>query len=157
MKNFFLAMMIVMMSVGLAMAQKTIPTEQTIPAQAAAQVQNATQPQAPAEDDSFTLATVSGEISGITKKGISVIYDRDYDAGTEYEIMVLVDNKTKFKHKKDLSELKVGDLISVEYEKAGEKSKHKGMATTINFVQSGVTSLATKDTQSLASDGEATP
>jgi hypothetical protein len=99
---------------------------------------------APEEDLSFTTETVSGEISGITERSISIIYDRDYDTGTEYEMLIPLDKDTKLRHKGSIKELKVGDLISIEYEKPGEKSKHKTRAATVSFIQSSVTGLATK-------------
>jgi hypothetical protein len=140
MKNFILALMIMMMTAGLAMAQE----------------ETGAQPQAPAEDDSFTSATVNGEISGISKKKISMIYDKDYDTGTEYENMVLIDDMTQLRHKKDLSELKIGDLVSIEYEKPGENSKHKALAIAITFIQSGVGNLVSEDRESQASEENAT-
>jgi hypothetical protein len=97
-----------------------------------------------ADDDSFTVETVSGEITGINRSSISVLYDHDYDAGVEYEVLIPTDENTVFKHKRNLKELKVGDLISAEYEKPVEGSKHKGRAKVINFIQSGVKNLVTE-------------
>jgi hypothetical protein len=103
-----------------------------------------------ADEDAFTVETISGEVSGMAKNSISIIYDRDYDAGTEYEVLIPIAEETAFKHKKSLQDIKVGDLVSVEYEKPAENSKRKAKAKTINFVQSGVRSLAT---ESFSSEG----
>lgn len=129
-------MMILILLGGVAIAQEAVQE------QMAQQVapQDVIEPQ----DESFTTETVSGEISGITKRAISIIYDRDYDTATEYEMLIPLDKDTKLKHKGSMKELKVGDLISIEYEKPGEKSKHKTRAATVNFIQSSITGLATK-------------
>lgn len=96
------------------------------------------------DEDAFTVETVSGEVSGITKHYISIIYDRDYEAGTEEEALIPFDPNTAFKHKKSIDEIKRGDLISVEYEKPTENSKRKPRAKTINFIQSGVDNLVSE-------------
>lgn len=103
-------------------------------------------PTANPDEDAFTVEIVSGEVSGITPTTISLIYDRDYDTGTEYEILVPYDEKVTLKHKTKLSEIKKGDLISIEYEKPAQGSKKVAKARMITFIQSGVSSLATPAT-----------
>ncbi len=100
-----------------------------------------------ADEDAFTVDTVSGEVTVIGKDFISIVYDHDYDTGTEYEIMIPLEKSTALKHKKNLSEIKAGDLVSVEYEKPVEGSKRKVKARTINFIQSGISGLTTEATQ----------
>lgn len=96
------------------------------------------------DEDAFTVETVSGEVSGITKNYISVIFDRDYDAGTEEEALIPIGPNTAIKHKKSINEIKKGDLISIEYENPTENSKRKPMAKTINFIQSSVDNLVSE-------------
>lgn len=99
------------------------------------------------DQDKFTVDVVSGEVSGIAKNYISIIYDRDYDLGTDYEIMIPVEPSTVLRHKQNFSDIKVGDLVSVEYEKPLPGSKRKSLAKTVMFIQSGVGSLATDSAQ----------
>lgn len=96
------------------------------------------------KEDAFTVETISGEVSGMTKNSISLIYNHDYDTGTEYEILIPVGPSTALKHKRDFSEIKKGDLISVEYEKPGEGSKRKAVARGVTFIQSGVSGLVSE-------------
>ncbi|MEK7850192.1 MAG: hypothetical protein AAB213_05205 [Candidatus Omnitrophota bacterium] len=107
------------------------------------------------QEEAFTVESISGEVSGITKNSVSIIYNRDYDAGTEYEMLIPINEKTSVKHIRSLAEIKVGDLVSVEYEKPAENSKRKAMTKTINFIQSGVASLATRGLPGV--DTESTP
>jgi hypothetical protein len=130
MKNFFLAMMIVMMSAGLAMAQETIPTEQATPTQKAVQ--------APDAPEVYTTESVSGEVSAIGKRYISVVYNTDYDTGTEYEVMIPITENTVYSHTKGLSDIKRGDLVSIQYKKPAEGSKGTASAETISFIQAAV-------------------
>ena len=101
------------------------------------------------DEEAFTVEIISGEVSGITKNSVSIIYNRDYDTGMEYEILLPFDETIKLNHKKDLSEIKTGDLISIEYEKPAEGSKKMAKARTINFIQSGVVNIVSKDLSSV--------
>ena len=148
MKKITITLFILMMTMGLAMAQEEVanqataaPSEEQASAPVLDIAPTPAQEAAPAESETFTIETVSGEVSGITKKSVSIIYDKDYDNGTEYEILIPVDDKTVFRHKNNLSEIKKGDLVSVEYAEPPLGSKTKIMAKTINFVQSGVGGL----------------
>lgn len=96
------------------------------------------------EDEPFTMMTVSGEVAGITKNTISLIYDRDYDTGTEYEILLPYDEDVAVKHKAKLNEIKKGDFIAIEYEKPLEGSKKVAKAKTVIFIQSAVNTLASE-------------
>ncbi len=156
MKKILLMMAIVLGTAGLAAAQDAVETqdEAAVAATPAAQTPAAEQASKDKEKDTFTIATVSGEISGITKRSISVVYNRDYDTGTEYEVLIPVDDGTQFKHKQALSDLKVGDLISVEYENPDKDSKHKARARVVNFVQSGVSTLTTQPKDTVANTGQ---
>lgn len=101
------------------------------------------------KEDAFTVETVSGEVAGMTKNSISLIYNRDYDTGTEYEILIPLGSSTVLKHKRDFSEIKKGDLISVEYEKPGEASKRSAIARGVTFIQTGVSGLVSEAVDSV--------
>ncbi|MCK5161165.1 MAG: hypothetical protein KAQ99_06280 [Candidatus Aureabacteria bacterium] len=86
---------------------------------------------------------VSGEISGISEKFISVVYEKDKEKGIEYETLVPIDKDVKIEHKKSLSELKIGDRVSIRYEDAtvedsDKRQTLKRKATVIRFVRSAV-------------------
>ncbi len=97
-----------------------------------------------------TVETVSGEVSAIDKNYISIVYDRDYDSGTEYEILIPFDSKTAVKHKTKIADIKKGDLVSVEYEKPVEAKDGKLKAKSVNFIQSGVGELVSDTVDGLA-------
>ena len=100
------------------------------------------------DSDAFTVEMVSGEVSGIGKNFISIIYNRDYDAGAEYETMLPLDGDVKIKHKQDIKDIKPGDLVSAEYEKPAENSKHKPKTLSIIFIQSGVNAIVSQPADS---------
>ncbi len=88
-------------------------------------------------------SVVSGEISGISENFISVVYETDKEKGIEYEVLVPIDKDVKIEHKKSLSELKIGDRVSIRYEDTTvEDSKKrqtlKRKAKVIRFVRSAV-------------------
>lgn len=86
---------------------------------------------------------VSGEISSISEKFISVVYEKDKGKGIEYEILVPIDKDVKIEHKQNLSELKIGDRVSIQYEDttvedSDKRETLKRKATVIRFVKSAV-------------------
>lgn len=89
-----------------------------------------------AQDES---RVASGEVSAINSSGIAVVYDRNYDTGAEYEIYFPVDKTTPIKHKGSLKEIKVGDLVSVDYIKTKEG---KTIAKSVTFIQAAIPSDA---------------
>jgi len=97
-----------------------------------------------AQDETVTKTTggvVNGEISGITKKFISVVYKKDAETNTDYEMLILIDENVRLDHKKSLSELNVGDSVSIEYEDAtvedsAKRQKLRRTAKVISFVKS---------------------
>jgi hypothetical protein len=94
------------------------------------------------EPEVYRTETMSGEVSWVGKNYISIVYDRDYDTGTESEIMVPVTEKTVFKHVKGLKELQQGDLVSIEYNKPLGKGKTN--ARVVTFIQRSVSDLVSK-------------
>ena len=86
---------------------------------------------------------VSGEISGISEKFISVVYEKDKEKGIEYETLVPIDKDVKIEHKKSLSELKIGDRVSIQYEDvtvedSDKQQTLKRKAKIVRFVRSAV-------------------
>jgi len=64
---------------------------------------------------------VSGEVTGITKDTISVMYYYDNAENKEYEILLPIAKDVKLGHVKSLSELLVGDIVNVQYEEITEE------------------------------------
>ncbi len=91
--------------------------------------------------ETITNKEVQGEISGIGKDYISVIYKKDEEKGVDYEILLPIEHDISLNHKQNLGELKPGDIVRIQYQettqqtKNGPKSSRK--AKIINFVKSG--------------------
>lgn len=82
---------------------------------------------------------VSGEISGISKNYISVVYEKDTENGIEYEMLLPIDKDIQLEYKKSLGEMKIGDRVSIQYEDTttedSEKQKtFKREAKVVTFV-----------------------
>jgi len=70
-------------------------------------------------------------------------------------MLIPIDSKTAVKHKTKLADIKVGDLVSVEYEKPVPedevsedetfKDKRQTKARVVNFIQSGVGNLVSEE------------
>lgn len=106
------------------------------------------------EVEPYAVMTVSGEVSAIDSKGIAIVYDRNYDTGTEYEIYLPVEKSTTFKHKASLKEIKTGDFVSADYYKTKEG---KSILKNLMFIQSGVNSALASDAGSAAQAVPAEP
>ena len=89
----------------------------------------------------ITAKEVQGEISGITKDYISVIYKKDEEKGVDYEIFLPIEQDIGLEHKQNLGELKLGDIVRIEYQETTEQDeksiKSSRKAKAINFVKSG--------------------
>lgn len=87
-------------------------------------------------------SVVQGEISGITKNYISIVYKRDREKDIEYEMLLPINRKDlQIEHKRNLDEFKVGDTVILTYEDTvtGDNEKEQGMkrkAMVIRFVKS---------------------
>ena len=68
-----------------------------------------------------TMEHASGEVTGIDSEHLSVLYKRTEDA--EYEMNIPLDAKVKLDHYKNLSEIKVGDKVTLDYEKVVQDPK----------------------------------
>ena len=88
---------------------------------------------------SSTLKEVQGEVSSLTKRSISVVYDRDEQKGEEFEMLLPFDiNNVKIEHKRSLSEISSGDIVLVQYTEDtadyGDRKETKIRAVTIRFL-----------------------
>ncbi|MEA3437057.1 MAG: hypothetical protein U9R43_11370 [Thermodesulfobacteriota bacterium] len=86
---------------------------------------------------------VSGEISSISENFISVVYENDKEKGIEYEMLVPIDKDVKIEHKASLSELNIGDRVSIQYEDATVEDSDKRQmlkreAKIVRFIRSAV-------------------
>lgn len=83
---------------------------------------------------------VSGEVSGIGKDFISVVYHRDEEVGIEKEIMFPISKTIIVEHKQNISQISLGDLVDIEFQEVTEESqngiKTKLEAKVIRFVRS---------------------
>ena len=90
-----------------------------------------------------TANEISGEISAIGKDFIAIIYKRDEEKGTEYEMFLPIDTDTKLERKRNLTELSIGDTFKIQCEDtaledtSGEK-KMERKAKVISFVKPAV-------------------
>ncbi len=65
---------------------------------------------------------IQGEVAGISKDSIAIIYNRNEATGEEYEMSFPVAKEAGIAHKKSISEIAVGDTVNVQYEEITEKS-----------------------------------
>lgn len=82
---------------------------------------------------------ISGEVSAISKDFIAIVYRRDAAKGTEEEIALPIAKDVIIEHKKNLSEIGVGDMVDVEFEEVtedtGEGPKSRRAAKVISFLR----------------------
>lgn len=82
---------------------------------------------------------VSGEVSGISKDFIAIVYRRDEARGSEEEIGLPIATDVILEHKKSLSEIGVGDMVDVEFEEAEEETQEgprsKRVAKVVRFIR----------------------
>ena len=88
------------------------------------------------------MKEVQGEITSISKRGISILFNRDEVNGQEDEIMIPMDpKKVQLDHIQQLSQLAIGDIVRVQFEQedtVGQgKDKTNFRATLISFVRKG--------------------
>ncbi|MCX7927454.1 MAG: hypothetical protein N2606_04885 [Candidatus Omnitrophica bacterium] len=83
---------------------------------------------------------VQGEISYITKRSISVVFNRDKETGSEEEILLPFDSdEIVIEHKRNLSEIQPGDTVLVRYLDEtidyGDKKENTIKAKVIRFLR----------------------
>lgn len=88
------------------------------------------------------LKIVSGEVSGIGRDFIAVVYNRDEAKGTEEEIALPIAKDVILEHRKSLEQIAVGDLVDVQFEDVKEETKEgtktKRIARVITFVKAAL-------------------
>jgi hypothetical protein len=68
-----------------------------------------------------TMASKSGTVTGISASSISVLYEQAGDS--EFEIQLPLDRKVQLDHYKSKSDIQMGDLVELQYEKVVENPK----------------------------------
>ncbi|MDO8748549.1 MAG: hypothetical protein Q7J72_05480 [Candidatus Omnitrophota bacterium] len=64
---------------------------------------------------------IQGEVAGISKDSIAIVYNRNETTGEEYEMSFPVAKEVGIEHKKSIKEIAVGDTVNVQYEEVTEK------------------------------------
>ena len=115
----------------------------------------------PKKDEGTVVANVEksigGEVSAINKNYISVVYHRDLNKHSQDEIGIPIGAGVTVEHKKDISQIGMGDTVEVKYEesvikdKEGNKSS-KRVAKVVTFIRA-----KEKKAESTALDSEAPP
>ncbi|MFC1807790.1 hypothetical protein ACFL0T_05430 [Candidatus Omnitrophota bacterium] len=59
---------------------------------------------------------VTGTVSAVNKDFIGIVYSRDEANKKEYEVGIYLDGDYELEHKKDISEIKPGDTVTIVYE-----------------------------------------
>lgn len=81
---------------------------------------------------------IQGEVSYITKRSISVVFSRNKEKGSEEEIMLPFDRQIIIEHKRDISEINIGDIVNVKYldetKDYGDKKENIIKAKVIRFI-----------------------
>lgn len=72
---------------------------------------------------------ITGEVSAISKDFIAIVYNRNQERGSEEEIALPLAKNVIIEHKKSLSEIAVGDMVSVEFEEMSESDERGGERT----------------------------
>jgi hypothetical protein len=82
-----------------------------------------------AEEKEEKIATVkkeiTGVVSGISNNFIAIEYKVDLKEGMAYEIALNIGKDIKIERKKNLSEISMGDVVTVTYEENLKKEKDK--------------------------------
>lgn len=89
-----------------------------------------------------TAKLLQGEISGISRNFISIIYYKDAQKGIEYEMAFPLDSDIQLKHKRSLDQLSVGDTVAIDFDETIEETAGgtdvKNKARAISFVRPAV-------------------
>lgn len=106
---------------------------------------------------SSVMKEVQGEITWMNNKYIAVVYNHDLTNGTEDEILLPIDKDLQLQHKQKLSELAVGDTVTIQYAEDSEEDEQgqvqeKRHARIISFVKPGLKKPEVKDTSEPVSE-----
>jgi hypothetical protein len=82
-------------------------------------------PKAPKELKRFSeMKEIQGEVVWIKPgRAIAIVYQRDIENHTEEEILLPLDKDVELEHKKDISQISVGDTVTVQYEEITEEKE----------------------------------
>lgn len=61
---------------------------------------------------------ITGEVSGVSNNSIAVVYKKDLAKGEEYEVLLLVDGTVQLERIKNITQLKIGDTVTVAYDES---------------------------------------
>jgi len=90
------------------------------------------------EEEEIIIApkVVSGEVAAISSRLITIIYDKDEEKKIEHEIDLPIDKDIKLVHKRELSDINIGDIVRVTYEESQkeEEIEKEGITETITKV-----------------------
>lgn len=85
------------------------------------------------------LKDISGEVSGVGKDYISVVYYRNPEGTMEKELLLPVEKDAELVRAKKLDQIKIGDIVDIRYEETGEAAgkdtKIKRRAKVISFMK----------------------
>ena len=88
---------------------------------------------------SSEMKEVQGRVSNFSREYITITYEEDREKGIENEIMLPVEDNIRVVHKKSLEEIKIGDIVNVQYEQITEEyeegQKRKRKAKVIKFIR----------------------
>lgn len=68
-----------------------------------------------------TIKELQGEVSGLSNNFIAIIYAQDKK--TSYEMAFTMDKNLRIENRKSLSDIAVGDIVSVSFEETSETKK----------------------------------
>lgn len=77
-----------------------------------------------------TLEKLSGTVTWVSMNSIAVLYE--VTGSAEYEMMLPLDSSLKLDHYKDVKDIKQGDLVNLQYEKALENPGEPDQRTTMS-------------------------
>lgn len=69
------------------------------------------------------IKVVSGQVNSIYKMGISVVYNKDLEKGSEQEMFFRLDEKVQLRNKKTFNQINPGDTVSVEYDELIQENR----------------------------------
>lgn len=101
------------------------------------------------------LKEIQGEVAGISKDSIAIVYNRNEATGEEHEMSFPVSKGVSIVHKKNIKEIAVGDTVNVQYEEVTEKyEEDKEKDSEVNRKAKVITFLkpAVKTPEPLESD-----
>ncbi|MDD5454117.1 MAG: hypothetical protein PHW62_01265 [Candidatus Ratteibacteria bacterium] len=95
-----------------------------------------------AANQKIVLKEVQGEVTWIRNDKIAIMYAQDNEAGTAEEMLLPVPEDVSVINKKSLNEIKVGDIVRVQYEEVTEETPEgtsiNSRAKTIIFLKAAV-------------------